>query len=128
MKVLTKGIREYRKLLNTTSFASIEAVESLTRFPECDSLKFDSDDFWRCFIKYVSASLWHQSGTCKMGLENDPSSVVTSNLKVKGISGLRVIDASVIPQIVRGHTNAITIAIAEKGADIIKSEYPTILG
>jgi len=60
-----------------------------------------------------------------MGEESDPTTVVTPNLKVKGINGLRVIDASVMPILIRGHTNAPTMMLAEKGADLIKSDYPS---
>jgi len=121
---MIKSIREYRKLLNTKSFKKHKITETRVRFPECDAFSFDSDNYWRCYLKYISSAVYHPVGTCKMGYESDPTTVVTPNLKVKGISGLRVIDASIMPTNIRGHTNAPTIMIAEKGADIIKSEYP----
>ena len=122
---LIKGIREYRKLLNTSSFKTFEITETRIIFPECNSFVFDSDNYWRCYIKYISSTIYHPVGTCKMGEESDPTTVVTPNLKVKGINGLRVIDASVMPILIRGHTNAPTMMIAEKGADLIKSDYPS---
>ena len=64
--------------------------------------------------------LFHPTGTCKMGdVENDKTAVVDQNLKVKGFENLRVIDASVIPEITNSNTNAPTIMIAEKGADLV---------
>ena len=59
-------------------------------------------------------------GTCKMGNENDKFSVVTPDLKVKDIKNLRIFDASVMPNIVSGNTNAPTIALADRAVDILQ--------
>ena len=77
------------------------------------------DEFIMQHIRKSLETLYHPVGTCKMG--NDPMAVVDQHLKVKGVKGLRVVDASIMPTIVSGNTNAATIMIAEKGADIIKS-------
>lgn len=120
---MIKSIREYRKLLNTTGYKQLEITDVRIPFPECDKFTFDSNNYWRCYLKYMSTTIYHGVGTCKMGDESDTSAVVTPELKVKGIKGLRVIDASVMPSVIRGHTNAPTIMIAEKGSDLIKKEY-----
>ena len=65
-------------------------------------------------------SYWHPVGTCRMGIDED--AVVDPELRVRGIDGLRVADASIMPLIVGGNTHAATMLIGEKAADMIKAE------
>jgi choline dehydrogenase len=69
------------------------------------------------FVRTYAETLYHPTGTCRMGA--DDASVVDEQLRVRGVDGLRVVDASVMPQIIRGHTHAPTVMIAEKAADLI---------
>ena len=69
------------------------------------------------YVRASSACIWHPVGTCRMGQGDD--AVVDSQLRVRGVRSLRVVDASVMPQITSGNTNAPTMMIAEKAADMI---------
>ncbi|KAL0126571.1 hypothetical protein PUN28_005140 [Cardiocondyla obscurior] len=83
----------------------------------------DSDAYWECVVRTISSTLYHYSGTCKMGARGDPTAVVDPKLKVIGIENLRVADASVLPEIVSAHLNLPVFMIAEKVADMIKTEW-----
>ncbi|MEM1314560.1 MAG: GMC oxidoreductase, partial [Pseudomonadota bacterium] len=71
------------------------------------------------WVRRSAQTIWHQTSTCRMGADDD--AVVGSDLKVKGFEGLAVCDASVMPAMVSANTNAPTIMIAEKGADLIRA-------
>ena len=70
------------------------------------------------FIRASSYTVHHQVGTCRMG--EHPDAVVDSQLRLRGLEGLRVVDASVMPNIIGGNTNAVVVMIAEKAADMIR--------
>jgi choline dehydrogenase len=75
-------------------------------------------------INQLAETLYHPVGTCKMGLENDPMAVVNERLEVRGVKNLRIVDASIMPTIPRGNTNAPVAAIAEKAyEDFIKEDH-----
>ena len=78
-----------------------------------------TDDELAAYVRSSAASIYHPVGTCKMG--KDDLAVVDENLKLIGLSGVRVVDASVMPTIVSGNTNSATVAIAEKASDLIIS-------
>ncbi|MFE2757928.1 GMC family oxidoreductase [Actinosynnema sp. NPDC059335] len=78
----------------------------------------DGDDDVRAFVRRYTQTLFHPAGTCAMG------SVVDADLRVRGIEGLRVVDASVMPTLVRGNTNAPVMAVAERAADLIRGLAP----
>jgi choline dehydrogenase len=80
----------------------------------------DSDDELDAWIRKDVVTGHHVSGTCKMGPPTDPLAVVNQYGKVRGVEGLRVMDASIMPDVVRANINATVMAMAERGADLIK--------
>lgn len=116
-KVMIDGVRRARSILAAPSFAKYQSWE-IGPGPQAQS-----DEEILAFIRKKSETIYHPIGTCKMGDIDDVMTVVDSELNVKGIKGLRVVDASVMPTIVGGNTNAPTIMIAERCADLIKQQY-----
>jgi len=78
----------------------------------------DSDEALRAHAARTTFAIYHPVGTCRMG--EDAAAVVDAELRVNGLQGLRVVDASVMPAVPRGNTNAPTIALAERAADLIR--------
>lgn len=114
MEVLLTGLKLARELISLAPFDKYRSKETA---PGKD---IQSDDDLRKYIRRELHTLYHPVGTCKMG--SDPAAVVDSRMRVRGVQGLRVVDASVMPVIVNGNTNAPTIMIAEKAADLIRGE------
>jgi choline dehydrogenase len=84
----------------------------------------DSDEALRAHVARTTFAIYHPVGTCRMG--EDSGAVVDTELRVNGLEGLRVIDASVMPVVPRGNTNAPTIALAERAADLIRHGRPLL--
>jgi choline dehydrogenase len=111
---LIAGIRLARRLAATRSLAPYVKTEYRP------GPAAQSDDDLLEFAKNTGGTIFHPSGTCKMGdIERDPLAVVDSELKVHGVSALRVVDCSVMPVLVSGNTNVPVVMIAEKAADHI---------
>ncbi|XP_063432397.1 glucose dehydrogenase [FAD, quinone]-like [Mytilus trossulus] len=124
VNVLIEGIRVTQKLIKTKELQKFGAKESnlVVLNPKCSHTEYDSDAFWECGIRNAGQTVYHPTSTCRMGATNDPTAVVDSQLRVKGIAGLRVVDASVMRNIPSGNTNAPSIMIGEKASDMIRGK------
>ena len=114
-KVMISGMHLMRKFLKTKAMRDI-VEEELSPGSDCNDDKSFMD-----FARSEGGTVFHQCGTCRMG-KDISSSVVDESLKVHGIDGLRVVDASIFPRITTGNTNAPSIMVGEKAADIILAE------
>ncbi len=116
--VLRTGIRMVREIGRTAPLAPFAAAE-IAPGPDCRS-----DAEVDAHIRATAITVHHPLGTCKMGPPADPAAVVDPELKVIGVEGLRVVDASMMPDLVGGNINAVVIMIAEKAADLIRGRPP----
>jgi choline dehydrogenase len=109
------GIRFVRRISQTKAVSHYVAEEL------APGLKHQSDDELLDYARNNGGSIYHPAGTCKMG--TDPMAVVDDQLRLRGIGALRVADASIMPQVVSGNTNATCIMIGEKCADLVKTTH-----
>ncbi|XP_035716441.1 glucose dehydrogenase [FAD, quinone] [Folsomia candida] len=120
MKVMIDGFKFAVKLYETANtWKKYNASLVKKHFPGCETHPLQSDAYYECYIRHATATMWHPTSSCKMGNENDPMTVVDSNLRVRKVAGLRIADASIMPQITNTNTNAPCIMIAEKMSAII---------
>ena len=113
--VLIEGVKICRSLLRTTVLKKISVCETLPG----EHVK--SDEEILNFIRNKGATVYHAIGSCRMGIDN--KAVVSPSLKINGLSNIRIADASIMPTMPSGNTNAATLMIAEKASDLIKKDF-----
>ncbi|MEM1275985.1 MAG: GMC family oxidoreductase N-terminal domain-containing protein [Pseudomonadota bacterium] len=117
-RALTDGIKIARRIAKLPPLSG-EVTEEFRPGPEIGE---EDDDAILDWARNTSTTIYHPTGTCKMGPAEDGLSVVDSKLNVHGVRGLRVADASIMPQIVSGNTNAPAIMIGERASDFIRAD------
>ncbi|KAB0799998.1 hypothetical protein PPYR_07878 [Photinus pyralis] len=121
LETMRQGIQLALQIVDTEPFRKIGARLLDASLPACQAYRYLSRKYWYCHIRQLALNVYHSMGTCKMGPRPSRGAVVDDQLRVHGVEGLRVADASVIPEAVSGHTNAVAIMIGEKVSDLIKA-------
>ena len=122
VETMKAGLKWAYKMSQTGVFQKNKLEPVLDKF-HCGSYEPYSDDYFECFLKHWSHTIYHPAGTCKMGPKTDGLAVVDAELKVHGIQNLRVIDASIMPALVGANTNAPSIMIGEKGSSMVIKKW-----
>uniref|UniRef100_A0A7S4KR98 Glucose-methanol-choline oxidoreductase N-terminal domain-containing protein n=1 Tax=Guillardia theta TaxID=55529 RepID=A0A7S4KR98_GUITH len=129
MATLLEGIRLILRIVRTAEMREWTDGKLLYNQRDCQAsscgcpsepLEETPDSFWECQIRAVGGTVYHPAGTARMGADGDPLAVLDPLLRVRGVRGLRVVDASSWPMVTSGNTNAPTIMVAERAADLIK--------
>ena len=113
LETLVKGFKLTRRLMDAPALASVRHQDVFTA-------DVRSDDDIRAVLRQRADTVYHPVGTCKMGPARDPLAVVDARLRVHGLDGLRVADASIMPTLTTGNTNAPSIMIGEKCAELLR--------
>jgi len=107
------ALKYLRKIASTAPLSTI-LTDEIAPGP-----RVASDEALLEYIRRTTESNYHPVGTCRMGAPDDATSALTPDLKVKGVRGLRVMDASVMPRIISANTNATVMAVADRGVDLM---------
>ncbi|KAH9928887.1 aryl-alcohol oxidase-like protein [Fomitopsis serialis] len=114
---MIQAVKQVRNLINSSAWEGFAVAEY---GPFADA---QTDEELEEYVRNSTTSIWHPVGTARLSADASPDGVLTSSLLVKGASGLRVVDASVLPYIPAGHPQAVVYAIAERAADLIKAAW-----
>ncbi|XP_013103317.2 glucose dehydrogenase [FAD, quinone] [Stomoxys calcitrans] len=121
---VVRALQKVIEIAKQPAMRQVGATLLQRKIPQCSQYgKVTSPAYLECYARHLTLTIYHQSGTAKMGPKSDKTAVVDARLRVHGIKNLRVVDASIMPTIVSGHTNGPVFMIAEKAADMIKQDH-----
>ncbi|XP_015585224.1 glucose dehydrogenase [FAD, quinone] [Cephus cinctus] len=123
VKVVVEGLNVLLDLANSTVMRKHNLTLATAPRAECAQHVFPSNAYWSCAVHQDTRTENHQVGSCKMGPRSDPTSVVDPELKVHGLDGIRVADASVMPIVVSGNPAGAITMIGERAADFVKGKW-----
>ncbi|MBK8015570.1 MAG: choline dehydrogenase [Betaproteobacteria bacterium] len=113
-RTVVDGLKLVRRLVTSAPLSDYVLAE------HAPGREVETDDQWLDYARGVGGTVYHPTSTCRMG--SDPLAVVDERLRVRGLAGLRVVDASIMPNVVSGNSNAACVMIAEKAADMIRED------
>lgn len=115
VKVLVKGLKILEQLLMMPAMKELGAELNPKNFPGCEEFHFGSDEYWECYIRHLTLTVYHPVGTCKFGSISDPTTVVSSDtFQVHNMLNLYVVDASLMPNLPSGNPNSVISMLAMK--------------
>lgn len=120
VKTLIKGIRILQSVIDSKPMQRLGAEINPKPLPGCETIEFDSNKYWECYIRHVTLTMYHPVGTCRLGNKKDSHTVVLSDFSVKNTKHLFVVDGSIIPRLPSGNPNAAIALLAQKFISQIK--------
>ncbi|KAL9702541.1 hypothetical protein quinque_006059 [Culex quinquefasciatus] len=122
LKALAYGIQAAINITGQKPFIDLGVEQYTVPLPGCETIEFNTFEYWQCYVRVLTTTFYHYVGTCKMGPASDPTTVVDARLRVHGMKNLRVVDVGIIPTPPSAHLAALAYMIGEKGADMIKQD------
>jgi choline dehydrogenase-like flavoprotein len=125
VKIITDGMNfTVRMVEETKTFQKLGARLTNTHLPGCEGFPLKSYEYYECYARHLTMTIYHESGTCTMGKGvGDPKAVVDPRLRVLKTKGLRVVDASIIPEIPNANINSVVYMIADKASEMILEDW-----
>ncbi|XP_045594087.2 glucose dehydrogenase [FAD, quinone] [Procambarus clarkii] len=126
VRTLVEGVKFSLALGNTSGFNNFGAKFYDKHLLQCIDEVYGTDAYWACYVRHMTTTFYHLAGGCKMAPASDPLGVVDHRLRARGVAGLRVVGAAIMPIVTNGNTYSPTVMIAEKASDMIKQDWSSL--